>query len=964
MPEPRTRKTAAISDERSFVSAVLETVGALVTVLDRQGRIISFNRTCEDLTGYSFDEVRGKHVWDLFLIPEETGRVKAVFGELKAGQFPNRYENYWVTKSGERRLIAWSNTALVDKGGSVDYVVATGIDVTEARGAEEALRHTLDRANRSSAEAAALLASTSAILKHERFEDAARAIFDSCKELIGAQAGYIALHDEEASENNLVFLDAGDIPCTVDPALPMPVRGLRGKAYRHGKAVYDNDFRTSRWQKYMPDGHAELESVLFAPLVIEGSVQGLLGLANKVGGFTDDDARLAMAFADNAAVALRNSRLLESLRSSEEQFRSVAESAADAIIVVDARGKVIFWNRAARTIFGRRDEEVMGASLESLMPRRFRAAHRKAMKRVVSTGKTKIVGETIELAGLRRDGSEFPLELSLSRWRTGGSVFFAGVIRDISARKEAEDEVRRAKEFSENLIDSSADGIVALDRELRYTVWNAGMERMTGIAREDILGRSTEEALSFLKETGEDRVLRAVLRGKSVSSVDRPFRLASGKQGYFSAHYAPLRDYDGKVTGILADVHDITERKQAEMFNEALNTIGETMNSTLDADEIMKRVVVEAGKAMGTEGSRISLREGGAWVVRYAHGPLAKRMLGVRIPDDKLPLTARAAALKRPIVSDDTYNDGDVDPGIVRKYKLRSSLIVPLIVKDEAIGALTFSYHSTPMPFSDAQIDFARRLSASVSLALENARLYEQQHRIAMTLQEHLIQPIPEIRGLELGIVYGSAFEAELVGGDFYDVFDVGRSTVALLVGDVSGKGIKAAGLTETIRSSVRTLAYVDSSPSFVLNRLNWSLLRQLSTGDFATAVFMVLDLATGELRMARAGHPSPVICGKECGFVDLPPGLILGAFPTTYREAYLGLDHRETIVVYTDGLLEARYDTTTFGSERVLKTLRGRTWSSPQDMADGLLQSATDFARGRLSDDVAIVCVRLSMTA
>ena len=129
-----------LQEERNFVSAVLETVGTLVVVLDTQGRIVRFNRACEQTTDYTFDEVKGKPFWDLFVIPEEIAGVKAVFAQLQAGQFPNQHENYWLTREGKHRLIAWSNTALLNPQGAVEYIIGTGIDITERRQAEEALR--------------------------------------------------------------------------------------------------------------------------------------------------------------------------------------------------------------------------------------------------------------------------------------------------------------------------------------------------------------------------------------------------------------------------------------------------------------------------------------------------------------------------------------------------------------------------------------------------------------------------------------------------------------------------------------------------------------------------------------------------------------------------------------------------------------------------------------------------------
>jgi chemotaxis protein methyltransferase CheR len=134
--------------ERDFIAAVLATAGALVIVLDREGRIVRFNRACERLTGFAFDQLRGKPFWDHLLIPEEVEQVKAVFSELRAGHFPNEHENYWVTKEGGRRLILWSNTAMVDERGAVERVIGTGIDITERKRAEEALervRTTLER---------------------------------------------------------------------------------------------------------------------------------------------------------------------------------------------------------------------------------------------------------------------------------------------------------------------------------------------------------------------------------------------------------------------------------------------------------------------------------------------------------------------------------------------------------------------------------------------------------------------------------------------------------------------------------------------------------------------------------------------------------------------------------------------------------------------------------------------------
>ena len=153
LAEQRTReeKREAETDlraERDFIAAVLSTVGALVVVFDREGRVVRFNRACEEATGYRFEELSGRTIWDLVLTAEERAAVEQIFADIAAGRFPSEYENYWRHREGSRRLIAWSNTALLDQDGRVEYVIATGLDVTERRAAEEAERRNRDEVDR------------------------------------------------------------------------------------------------------------------------------------------------------------------------------------------------------------------------------------------------------------------------------------------------------------------------------------------------------------------------------------------------------------------------------------------------------------------------------------------------------------------------------------------------------------------------------------------------------------------------------------------------------------------------------------------------------------------------------------------------------------------------------------------------------------------------------------------------
>lgn len=143
----RRRVEQELRRERDFVSAVVDTVGSLVVVLDREGRIVRFNRACEQCTGYSAEEVTGKPFWDLFLTPDEYDVIRDVFLRIISmrltpdkPEFPSRRVNHWLTRSGERRLIQWSNTLITDREGGVEYVIGTGVDITEQRQLEEQFR--------------------------------------------------------------------------------------------------------------------------------------------------------------------------------------------------------------------------------------------------------------------------------------------------------------------------------------------------------------------------------------------------------------------------------------------------------------------------------------------------------------------------------------------------------------------------------------------------------------------------------------------------------------------------------------------------------------------------------------------------------------------------------------------------------------------------------------------------------
>jgi PAS domain S-box-containing protein len=208
-----------------------------------------------------------------------------------------------------------------------------------------------------------LLEGAKSILHDNNFLSSARNLFDMARKLTGAVSGYVALLNKDGDENEVLFLESGGLPCNVDPLLSMPIRGLRNESYQNNKVVYDNDFMNSSWVKFMPQGHVNLQNVLFSPLVIGGITIGIIGLANKEGGFTKEDERIAGAFGNLTAIALDHWRNREQLLESEERFRATIMQSQDGIIIADEKMKIVEWNDAQTRILGYSKEEMLGKQI-------------------------------------------------------------------------------------------------------------------------------------------------------------------------------------------------------------------------------------------------------------------------------------------------------------------------------------------------------------------------------------------------------------------------------------------------------------------------------------------------------------------------------------------------------------------------------------------------------------------------
>lgn len=269
----------------------------------------------------------------------------------------------------------------------------------------------------------------------------------------------------------------------------------------------------------------------------------------------------------------------EKLRASEMKFRSVLHSVNDSIVAANRNGDIIAWNRAAETIFGYTEAEALGRPLTMLMPERYRAAHSAGMNRVVRTGQTKLVGKTVELVGLKKDESEFPIELSLATWEQDSETYFTSVIRDLTSKRQAENTLKETSNMLQTLVSSSPVGIVLLDMNLNLIIWNPTCEKIFGWTAEEVMGKplpfvpeNKQAVPNFIANTMKET------RSKYTTQV-KPYR-KDGQQIDVHISGMPLINDKGEVfahMGVITDVTDEviaadllrTARENAELATKA-----------------------------------------------------------------------------------------------------------------------------------------------------------------------------------------------------------------------------------------------------------------------------------------------------------------------------------------------------------------------------------------------------------
>jgi serine phosphatase RsbU (regulator of sigma subunit) len=388
-------------------------------------------------------------------------------------------------------------------------------------------------------------------------------------------------------------------------------------------------------------------------------------------------------------------------------------------------------------------------------------------------------------------------------------------------------------------------------------------------------------------------------------------------------------------------------------LEETLDAIATTVVDLLEVDVAVIRVPDERGELLTQR-------------VHVASPQLAPSMQAVfEKPEHVIPSPARRRLVQGQAVRVDATTAAELgrSHGLLTPFLERGSTaaVVPIATPAELLATLTIVSLDPAKPLSDDTLDTALSVGAQAALAVDNARLYQQQKAFTDAMQHSLLPRFrPQVAGLEIGSVYESSALLG-VGGDVYDYLQTGERRLAIVLGDVTGHGIDAAADMAMAKFVFRSLARLYPEPGAFLTAANDVVVEEVGAGKFITMQYLTVDAGIGEVAVASGGHPPPRLVHAEGEVEGLEaPGLVLGIESgQPYEELRRPFAPGDAVVLYTDGVVEARRNSELYGEARLDKLLADKRDLTAQELAEAVLEDCRRWVGGDLRDDCAIVVVR-----
>jgi serine phosphatase RsbU (regulator of sigma subunit)/anti-sigma regulatory factor (Ser/Thr protein kinase) len=398
----------------------------------------------------------------------------------------------------------------------------------------------------------------------------------------------------------------------------------------------------------------------------------------------------------------------------------------------------------------------------------------------------------------------------------------------------------------------------------------------------------------------------------------------------------------GQAATHLEDVQRVTEAALAYLdLDDLLNELLERLTDILNADTAAVLLVEDDGRTLAARAAKGLEEE----VERRFRLPIGRGFAG------------RIAFTRDPVVIEDLENSTiqPVNP-LFQEKGVRALLGVPLVVEGEVIGVLHVGT-LTPRRFQESDIELLQLVADRVALSIERSRLMVQ-GQIAETLQRALLpRQLPQVPGLRMAARYLPAVDESAVGGDWYDVIDLGDRSIGFVIGDVAGHGMAAATFMGQLRSAIRAYALDTESPAEALTKL--ARFSDHTHSRMATMIYATLNLNTWVVRFARAGHPYPLLLRADGSttFLSESGGPPLGAAAGhAYEEETVALAPGETLILYTDGLIERRGHQLIEGEAALIEAAASSP-DEPELKCQAIASRLTD--ESARADDVAILAVQ-----
>jgi PAS domain S-box-containing protein len=552
-------------------------------------------------------------------------------------------------------------------------------------------------------------------------------------------------------------------------------------------------------------------------------------------------------------------------------------------------------------------------------------------------------------------------------------------------------DLRRIERRLEAILSNLAEAVTVVDERGETIFANQAAAKLLGVDAPSELVNTVPGSIMarflVLDEQGRELDLdampgRRLFRGEAGEPLlVRNIVRATGEERWLIVRSSPIADHEtGRMIYAVNVFEDITGVKRVQLAEGFMAEASRVLASSMDYAETLKRVARLAVPRIA-DWCVVNVLDEQGQIERVAvhHSDPRRLAVAEQLGRDYPLMPGAGSGVPEVIRTGESRIFTDIQPQALvahardehhRELLLAINpsavIIVPMIGAAGPVGAITLATSESLRRLSDVDVALAERLARRAGTAVEYARQYTARTQIARALQNALLPAsLPEIPGVDIEAIYSPAGELNDVGGDFYDAFPYRGDGWMLVIGDVCGKGASAAAVTALARHTLRAAAMSGRTPAGMLAMLHDVLREQPSGRDLCTVCLVSVTFQGGRasLTVALAGHPRPLLVDANGHVEQLgSPGTLLGVIdPVEFRETSAALKPCQSLILYTDGVVEAGRPHDCLGEQGLIELCSANASAPLRVMLERMQQTASERADGRLRDDLALLALRLS---